>query len=546
MDAMQHYFEPASRTQLASKLCHLLRFSDLLLLLVGNDGSGRTTVLNAVAEADHEERGRRRAWLKLDATADVTGLLRMLVDQLGVDCPADADNRTRLSAVHELSRTLHESGIALQLLVDDADFLTNNALELLVSFSRLEEAAPRVVLTGSPEFEQRFLANEFDQMLDGRLHVQHLEPFEPDEAEAFIDDQLPAGTHITKRQRRRLLDGADGYPGRLHRGLIALTREGGIKRRSGRAFPLSGAQMSVIVVVLVSIFGASLWLYLPESSPDEAEATRVSLPLDIPVPATAAEPEVVSVREELSQRLAEQEKQLIDSAGSGDESAGEESVQNGIGPEGQGSAEPLSQPAETGPAESTERSQPEVLANVEPEPVAESPDRSESEGERPPGSPVKGSGDQNGGSQGEPVPAEVATAPEEKVEQSTPEPSPAQKNDEPEREESADTEVTKSPAVHALLRADELLEWPDQGYTLQMLGARSVASVEKFIGAQDNPERFYYFRTVYKEAPWHVVVYGQYATREAAMNAVAALPASLRKLRPWARSIAGVKSDIRK
>ena len=78
------------------------------------------------------------------------------------------------------------------------------------------------------------------------------------------------------------------------------------------------------------------------------------------------------------------------------------------------------------------------------------------------------------------------------------------------------------------------------------MGARSETSIREFIQAQEQPQRFYYFRTVFKGAPWHVVVYGQYATRAAATRAIAELPPSLRKLRPWARSIAGVKADIRK
>jgi septal ring-binding cell division protein DamX len=96
------------------------------------------------------------------------------------------------------------------------------------------------------------------------------------------------------------------------------------------------------------------------------------------------------------------------------------------------------------------------------------------------------------------------------------------------------------------LREEELLGWPEQGYTLQVMGARAETSVRDFIQAQEQPQRFYYFQTVFKGAPWHVVVYGQYADRAAATSAVASLPESLRKLRPWARSIAGVKADIRK
>ncbi len=100
--------------------------------------------------------------------------------------------------------------------------------------------------------------------------------------------------------------------------------------------------------------------------------------------------------------------------------------------------------------------------------------------------------------------------------------------------------------AQAYQREPELLNWPDRGYTLQMLGAREEKSVKAFLDAQAQPERFYYFSTIFKGKPWHVVVYGQYADRNSALNAVSGLPAALQKLRPWARSIAGVKADIKK
>ena len=96
------------------------------------------------------------------------------------------------------------------------------------------------------------------------------------------------------------------------------------------------------------------------------------------------------------------------------------------------------------------------------------------------------------------------------------------------------------------LKEDQLLAWPASGYTLQVLGARSEESIVQFMGSLKSPDRLYYFSTVYKNAPWHVVVYGQYANRTAANRAVNSLPLELQKLKPWARSISGVQQDIKK
>ena len=106
--------------------------------------------------------------------------------------------------------------------------------------------------------------------------------------------------------------------------------------------------------------------------------------------------------------------------------------------------------------------------------------------------------------------------------------------------------VAASGPASKWLKEDQLLAWPAKGYTLQLLGARSEQSVAQFMAGLNNRDKLYYFRTVYKGAPWHVVVYGQYSDRTAANRAVSTLPEELKRLKPWARSIRGVQLDIKK
>ncbi|WP_432697327.1 AAA family ATPase [Marinobacterium sp. YM272] len=515
MDTDTRYFEPASRVQLASKLRHLLRFSDLMMLIVGEDGSGRSTVLNQL-EVSSQEGEIRQGVLQCDATVDVTRLLQLLVDALDIDCPADADNRQRLKELHLLSRTLHESGIPLVLLIDDADYLTNNALELLTNFALLEDAAPRVVLTGTPEFEQRFLANELDQLLDGRLHVQLLGSFEEDEAEEFIESLLPKGAVLLPRRMKVLIEQSDAYPGRLYALVQSELRDGKVQRASRRAFPFPFTHLLAIGAVLLVIFGGALWLFMPDSDTETdqvEEVARVELPLNITAANQDEEPEVIEVRSELQQRLAEQEARL-------------------------GEPEVAAAPAESSPATA------EVAVEPQPEEAGvNAPEPSEAELTTEPAvaQEVEPQASTDAIAEQSDAAGEIATTEAESVKTQVAEADKPEVNEV--QQEPVKASVKES---HSLLRADELLEWPDEGYTLQLLGARSVDSVERFINAQAQPERFYYFRTMYKGAPWHVVVYGQFASRGSAMAAVETLPQALRKLRPWARSIAGVKSDIQK
>ncbi len=106
--------------------------------------------------------------------------------------------------------------------------------------------------------------------------------------------------------------------------------------------------------------------------------------------------------------------------------------------------------------------------------------------------------------------------------------------------------TTKSVNSSALLNQELIVKWPVGGYTLQLLGARSEASVVNFLNKMPNSQHMYYYQTKLKNRPWNVVIYGQYQSRSAAKTAIAKLPAKLRKLNPWIKSIASVQKSIKK
>ncbi|MCJ8298618.1 MAG: AAA family ATPase [Pseudomonadales bacterium] len=104
----------------------------------------------------------------------------------------------------------------------------------------------------------------------------------------------------------------------------------------------------------------------------------------------------------------------------------------------------------------------------------------------------------------------------------------------------------KGAKASALLNEDLISSWPASGYTLQLLGARSEASVVNFLQKMPGSEQMYYYQTKLKNRPWNVIIYGQFSTRSAAKSAIVKLPAQLRKLKPWIKSISSVQSAIKK
>src|SRR5210317_489404 len=184
------HFDPESRQLQTARLEHLLSFSDYLLLLVAEPGLGRSHLLSHLRP---EQSPVQPHWVLLapDATFDVSHLLQSLVAQLGLSC--EPNNRSRLTALHNYAQALEQVEQQLVICVDDADYLTDNALELLINFSKVDSAAPRVLLSGLPEFEQRFYEREFNRLVEGALHIEHLLPYTAEEARAFIDAHLLDG-----------------------------------------------------------------------------------------------------------------------------------------------------------------------------------------------------------------------------------------------------------------------------------------------------------------------------------------------------------------
>jgi DamX protein len=92
-----------------------------------------------------------------------------------------------------------------------------------------------------------------------------------------------------------------------------------------------------------------------------------------------------------------------------------------------------------------------------------------------------------------------------------------------------------------------LLQQPGQSFSLQLLGSRSEKSVTEFIDQHKlDPEQSAFYRGIYKDAEWYVLMYGIFPSREAALQARNELPQKVRDNKPWPRSLESVHAAIRK
>jgi DamX protein len=146
-----------------------------------------------------------------------------------------------------------------------------------------------------------------------------------------------------------------------------------------------------------------------------------------------------------------------------------------------------------------------------------------------------------------PVPAPVPTSPSQpkRVE---PKPAEAPKSAsvvKPVAQESVAKPI-KEPVEPAYAGDErELLALPATQFMLQLLGAESRATIDKFKASAGRERPLLIYHTQLRGKPWFIVTTGPYPNKAAAQAAIAKMPEVLRKQQPWPRSVANVQADIR-
>lgn len=505
------FFEPASRLQLLEKLEHLSRFSDFLLLVSGPSGSGKTVLLQQL-KAVESDRTQRICTIDAAENCSLNALLVSLSQQLSPEIDTETDNQQILNAIYEFSQVMAVDHIQWSIIVDNADQFEKPALQLLLQM--LSDAQglplkPHLLMAVGEGFEAKLQAFDEYSVLEAQVHNHELEAFTLAEAKKYLLQRYSASASLSDKQLQAVYDASKGYPGGLNQQAELLFRSGSVSKVRQPAAMTRTYLVSIAAVLLLVLFG-TLWQYWPEN---ESGSNRTQVAIQLPV-----EQEVVAAE------VFEPVKDVK-----------------------------LNQPTAYTPTAIVEKENSAVSVVSEPESVKETQVRSEvavletlkSEVERQEVAVVQPI------AQASVLSKQAAKQLPEKVVQLTQAPvvskpvivakpielpKPAPKKGVKEVVVKADASLTESEEM--------LLSWPATGYTLQMLGAGVKSSAEKFIRAQAESQKFYLFQTRYKNKPWFVVVYGQYKDRAMAQAASKSLPAALAKLKPWARTIQGIQTDL--
>ena len=210
-------FLDPERGQILDMLQHLTQYSDEVLLLSGEQGLGKSTLARAFLQRAEEH------W----RCCHIDGGPGLHADQLFAHLARCFELDVQAIRPEELLAGIQAQLIALQeqrlavLLVDDAQLLSEDALELILHLAQLEGEHGkliRLVLFSEPEIGDRLAEPRFAVLPPA--HRIELKPFAEEAAARYVLHRLHAagadGPVLDEREIRQLYRNSQGIPGAIN------------------------------------------------------------------------------------------------------------------------------------------------------------------------------------------------------------------------------------------------------------------------------------------------------------------------------------------
>ena len=492
-------FFPAQRKPVLGQLHHLARYSQLLLVVTGPEGSGKTLLRQALVASTNKQ-SVQSVVVSARGGMDAAGILRQVAQTLNA---ASADVASILAQVVQLALT----GQEVYLLVDDAEQLEESALEALLALAAgAPEGRPHVFLFGEPSMIDGL---EHLSAEEERFHVIELQPYTEEETREYLAQRLEgAGRGIELFSAQQISDiheSSEGWPGIINQVARDAMIEAMIASRSAVKRPSMGFKMPkkhVLAIGAVVVVAVAAAVLIPGRGKAPVAPDAEQTQLGQATPNGGAKPSVdfAGSSQPMPLPLVGQSQPVM--RGPLAEAAGgiSEGDDGGVPAVDGGVASP---PTVTTTA-------PPVGVPAGPAPVATP---------RPAPAPA-------------PAPT-VATAKPAPV--AKPAPAPAAK-----------PVVKPAEKPVSLAKAAPGGSWyasqPANNYVVQIVGTSSEASAQNVAKELGGDAR--YFKKTLNGKPLYVVTYGNFPSHAAATAAIKNLPAKTQAGKPWPRTVASVQKEL--
>ncbi|QEP43082.1 hypothetical protein D5085_08125 [Ectothiorhodospiraceae bacterium BW-2] len=484
------FFVTEAQEQQLDLLTHLIQFGDEVLIVTGEEGSGKTTLMARI-----EQRLQTR-WSICCHDALAEPLLSQLFPHIASAARFDDSTSDPEHLIadfqHHLSHTFEQD--SLLVMVDSAEQLEGDALQALLYLASLQHdgtALIRVVLIALPDLKLRLMQPELAP-LSKKSRLLSIDPIASNQIEPFIQflqqqgriEQLPDAKLL-----RQIIRRSRGNPQQilLQLQLPQIASAAGV----GIGWPWIGG----VAVVIVTL-SALLWVDFGQLATDTAPKTAPSEGRVELKPESETRPDEPFYPNELARQLAQQQ-------------LAEEPVRALVEPR------PLLPPAAEQPLMAEEdrvtpaqERRPDTSVAVAQEPLQV--ENSEIDSLEP-----------------------SAVSPEPVVTVTDPEP-------EPEPEPLVATEEVGEVGGESENNADWLASQPPQNYTIQLIALSDASAITRFVQERGLQGELVEVTTTKNSRPLYTLIEGSYRDRAAAMAAVTKLPQGIST---WVRTLESLQSQ---
>lgn len=499
------FFPGAGRQEVLDQFAHLLRYGPSLLILYGDQGVGKHFLVDhLVSQLDTD----------LFDVAVVSGDIMTTADTLLASCSEAWHSRQPMTVESFLERSITIAGDAdqeskiLLCVIQRSQFLDEETCQVLVDMLASCAGLPVkfLLVVDAQELEcVEQIFNVSDRIPDN--YIQQLQPLTVAETEEYLNYRLrTAGLGqvcFSENQLDQIFNHSLGNLVRVnevaHALLMSAMPKPKSKSKSSGAAPLPWLH----IVALVLVASVLLVLFFVRS-PEEQAAAVGSDTLAL------VESSQETVLPEKNANLSVEEPLVADSSAQNQASTASPDLRLG---ESKKALAPVSVSSEsvqiTQPAQIAEQVQttpPVQLPKLIPKPSPVSKAKLVK-----PSSPL--------------VDAPIKTAPKVVA---TPKPKPK-----------------VSPSKVSDERAAWILSLPKSNYSVQLLGAKELTTVNRFLSQYPSLQNLVYYQTQRKGAPWYVVVQGNYQNYDSAKAATLKYPAKLQKQGPWIRKVEAIQKDLK-
>jgi len=184
------FYPETQRAKCLHFLLHLVPYSHVLLL-TGAVGSGKTCLLHQLQFKSNP--AWRICCIDADEVGDIDAILKVLAEVFLFEIAPDLDLDAKLQSLGKMLRAMRNSSLVPVLIFDNADRLETallRFLDRLVVPEQAQESLLCIVLAGTPDLEGRLQEPALQPL---RLHVGHsfeLHPFDREQTEGYIKHRL--------------------------------------------------------------------------------------------------------------------------------------------------------------------------------------------------------------------------------------------------------------------------------------------------------------------------------------------------------------------